>query len=209
MKVGKRGAVLLLLIAAGATAFVAWRNRPAEIVNANPSGSNIIALGDSLTVGYGGTSGKDYVTLLSQKIGRPVLNRGVLGDTTADGLRRLDADVLAHDPQIVIIFLGGNDVLGRASIDQTFANLDAIVRRIQARGAMVVLVEFRPPTMGLEFGRRFKQLARERGCVRVPNVFHGIFTDPRMKSDQIHFNDRGYAVLADRIYEAMKPHLTK
>jgi acyl-CoA thioesterase-1 len=201
-----RAVFALVCVATAVVAYWHWP-RPAPIVNSHPTGTQIIALGDSLTQGVGASSGHDYVSVLAQKIGRPILNRGVAGDTTADALARLKRDVLAHDPQIVIVFLGGNDVLRAVPMEQTFANLGEIVRQIQARGALAVLVEVRPPTLGLKYGGQFKRLARQRGAVLVPNVFRSIFLDPTMKSDQIHFNDKGYAVVAERIYSAMKPYL--
>jgi len=207
MKTTRARFVFLLVCAVGAGVAYCYWQRPAPIVNPRPAGTRIIALGDSLTSGVGASSGHDYVAVLASKIGRPIVNCGVAGDTTADALARLNRDVLARDPKIVIAFLGGNDFLRRVPADQTFANLDQIVRQIQARGALVVLVEVRPPLAGWQYGRRFRRLARERGAVLVPNIFRGIFLDPAMKSDEIHFNDQGYAVVAERIYTAMKPYL--
>lgn len=199
--------LITLAIAAAAGAAIWHRARPAPVTNSHPTGSRIIALGDSLTAGVGASAGRDYVSVLSRKIGRPIVNRGVSGDTTTNALNRLDGDVLAHDPQIVIVFLGGNDMLLKIPAGQTFANLDRIVARIHEKGAMVVLVELRPPAGGGKYRRGFKQLARERGVVLVPNIFRDIFSDPRMKADQIHFNDRGYSEVAERIYDAMRPYL--
>ena len=191
-----------------AAAFWVW-SRPAQIpiVNPRPTGRQIIAFGDSLTQGIGASAGHDYVSVLAQLVGRPILNHGVAGDTTADALARLNNDVLADDPKIVVVFLGGNDVLQSVRIEQTFANLDQIVRQIQARGALVVLVEVRPPVVGRKYGREFRRLARQRGAVSVPDIFRGIFLDPAMKADQLHFNDKGYAIVAERIYAAMKSYL--
>jgi lysophospholipase L1-like esterase len=199
--------VFLLVCAAGAGAAYWYWWRPAPIVNPHPGGTRVMALGDSLTSGVGASSGHDYVSVLTSKIGRPIVNCGVAGDATADALARLNRDVLTRDPKIVIVFLGGNDFLQRVPADRTFANLDQIVRQVQARGALVVLVEVRPPLAGWQYGRRFKRLARARGAVLVPKVFRGIFLDPTMKSDEIHFNDRGYAVVAERIHTAIKPYL--
>jgi lysophospholipase L1-like esterase len=181
-----------------------WSRASWPIVNAPPSGGRIIALGDSLTAGLGAASGDNYVSVLSRRIGRPILNAGAAGDTTADGLARLERDVLARDPQIVIVFLGGNDVLQRRPIDDTFRDLDRIVAAVQSRGAMVVLVDSRPPLVGYQYGRRFRRLARERGCVLVAYILRDIFTDPSLKADPLHFNARGYAIVADRIDAALR-----
>jgi len=100
----------LVCLAAAAVSYWYW-SRPAPIVNLHPTGKQILALGDSLTEGVGASRGHDYVSVLAKKIGRPILNRGVAGDTTADALARLNRDVLTQEPQIVIVFLGGNDIL--------------------------------------------------------------------------------------------------
>ena len=197
--------MLVACAALAGAAYWFWP-RPIRVVNAHPAGTQIIAFGDSLTQGVGASPGNDYVSVLAQKIGRPIINEGVAGDTTDDALARLNGSVLAHDPRIVIVFLGGNDFLRQIPIEQTFANLDRIVQQIQAHGALVVLVDVRPPLVG-KYGPRFRRLARQRGAVLVPNVFAGIFADPRLKADQLHFNDQGYAIVADRIYAAMKPYV--
>ncbi len=75
------------------------------------AGQQIIVLGDSITAGYGLSSEQAYPYLLSQKLNLPILNRGVSGDQTADGLARLSEDVLSEEPWMVIIALGGNDFL--------------------------------------------------------------------------------------------------
>ena len=72
----------------------------APIANRNSRGSEIVCFGDSLTAGYGAKKGKDYPSVLREKLGQPVINTGVSGNTTADGLRRLEDDVLRHDPKI-------------------------------------------------------------------------------------------------------------
>ncbi len=198
-------AVVSAVVASGLT--VCFWAEPPEIVNRRPRGTQIIAFGDSLTLGIGASPGRNYPTVLSKKIGRPILNRGVAGDTTSGALARLEKDVLSRDPQIVIVFLGGNDVLQSVPFEQTFSNVDEIIRRIQARGALVVLVEVKPPGVERRFGREFRRLARARGAVLVPEVLRGIFLNPQMMSDHIHFNDAGYAVVAERIYAAMKPYL--
>ena len=75
------------------------------------AGQQVIVLGDSITAGYGVTDKEAYPVLLSQQLGLPILNRGVSGDTTADGLARLQSDVLDENPWLVIVGLGGNDFL--------------------------------------------------------------------------------------------------
>ena len=104
------------------------------------SGQRIIAFGDSLVEGRGATPGKDFVSVLARRLSTPIENAGRSGDTTVTALARLDRDVLARNPRVVIVLLGGNDFLRRMPTDDTFRNLSTIVERIRARGAAVVLV---------------------------------------------------------------------
>ncbi len=189
------GAALLLLILIWAL----WPSPYSRVKNLGSRGSAIVAFGDSLTAGYGAGAGEDYPSRLSLLIGQPVLNAGVSGDTTEGALARLDDDVLAHDPRIVIVGLGGNDFLSGVSIATTEANLRAIVRKIEAGGAMVVLLAFRFPTLNANYEEMYKRVAREEGCLLVSRVLAGILTDPALKSDSIHPNARGYQLMAERI----------
>src|SRR5690348_12379952 len=107
----------------------------AHIANEGSHGKTIVCFGDSLTEGVGADPGTDYPSLLRQKVGLPVINSGVSGDTTAVALKRLDADVLDHDPKMVIITLGGNDFLQQLPKEETLSNMETIIDRIEAHGA--------------------------------------------------------------------------
>jgi len=85
-----------------------------------------IAFGDSLTEGYGASEGNDYPTVLGRALGLTILNKGKSGDTTSDGLKRLD-EILQLRPRVVLLCLGGNDSLNQESKQQTFANLSFII----------------------------------------------------------------------------------
>lgn len=181
------------------------------VTNAYPSGANVIAFGDSLTQGYRVNPGDGWPEQLSAIVGRPILNRGVSGDTTGDALARLERDVLAQDPRVVLVCLGGNDMLRRMPADQQFDNLRAIVRRIQDRGALVVLIgtEGFKVLSDVDYGRRYESLARETGSVYVPDLMKGVLTDPSLMVDQIHPNARGYAKIARRIADEAGEYLAR
>jgi lysophospholipase L1-like esterase len=128
-----------------------------------------------------------------------VINAGVSGDTTESALARIDADVLSRSPRIVIVGLGGNDLLRQIPIGTTEANLRTIVRKINEAGSMVVLLGFRFPSLGPSYADMYARVAKDERCLLIGNVLHGIITDPSLKSDEIHPNARGYALMADRI----------
>ena len=178
-----------------------------EIRNANPSGENIIAFGDSLTYGTGATRGTDYPSQLSKMISRPVINAGVPGDTTATALARLEKDVLSRSPRIVLVTLGGNDLKSGLPKEAAVQNLRIIIKSIQEKGALVVVGGIRIPFWAKGFGEAYEELSNELGAVLVPNVFEGIMGNHKLMSDRIHPNDAGYTIMAQRFYEAVRPYL--
>ena len=195
----KKAPLALIVAAAAAAMALIWYFRPAaKITNLGSRGSAIIAFGDSLTAGYGAGAGEDFPSRLSSRIGVPILNAGVSGDTTESAAARLDA-VLAQDPRIVIVGLGGNDFLRRVPIATTESNLRSIVRRIQEAGAMVVLLGFKFPTMQANYEDMYERVAKEEGCYLIAGTLAGILTDRTLKSDEIHPNARGYDLMAERM----------
>lgn len=194
---GKLAAASALLLVLVVWSF--WPSPYSNVANLSSRGSSIIALGDSLTAGYGASSGEDYPSRLSAMIGVPVLNAGVSGDTTEAALARLDADVLSHDPRIVIVGLGGNDFLRGEAVASTEANLRVIIQKIHGAGAMVVLLGFSFPSLSANYEKMYEKLASDERCLLIPHPLHGILTDSALKSDEIHPNARGYQLMAERI----------
>ena len=144
------------------------------------------------------------MSLLSARVGVPIVNAGRSGDTTGSALTRLDSAVLSRNPRIVIVVLGGNDLLRRVPHEETFANLDAIVGRIRGRGAAVILVGLSVGVFTDAYGKRFESLARRTSSGLVPDVLAGILGHPDLMADHIHPNDRGYRMMADRIEPALR-----
>jgi acyl-CoA thioesterase-1 len=182
-----------------AIVYALWPASIGDVRNLDSRGANIIAFGDSLTAGYGAGAGEDYPSRLSSTIGSSVINAGVSGDTTESALARIEPDVLARDPRIVIVGLGGNDFLRRTDIAVTEANLRRIVKSVQDRGAMVVLLGFTFPSLGPSYEAMYERVADEEGCLFVPDMLDGILSDASLRSDPIHPNARGYALMAERV----------
>lgn len=122
-------------------------------------------------------------------------------------MRRLEEDVLDQDPLLVVVVLGGNDFLRRLPTSQTFADLETIIQRIQARGAMVVLASVQGGLFGDIFRKEYQRLARKYRCAFLPNILDGIINTPSLKSDTIHPNAAGYRKMADRVLETVEPLL--
>ena len=177
------------------------------IVNREPLGENIICFGDSLTFGTGTREDLSYPSHLSRLIELPIINKGYPGDTTADGLHRLERDVLKNSPRIVLITLGGNDLKNGVNKKEAFSNLRKIIMAIQAEGALVIIGEIRIPFLSRDFSKEYKTVCRETGAVFVPDILGGIMGDTSLMSDRIHPNGEGYEIMAGKFLKAITPFL--
>ena len=193
-KIAAGGALVLIVLA-----WVLWPSSDLNVANLQSSGSAVIAFGDSITAGIGAGAGEDYPSQLSQRIGLTVLNAGLSGDSSESALARIERDVLARDPRIVIVGLGGNDFLRRIAMTETEANLREIIRKIQGKGAMVVLLGFTFPSLSESYEDMYERVAREEKALLIPEILEDILSSPSLRSDPIHPNASGYAEIADRI----------
>lgn len=173
-------------------------------------GALVVALGDSLTFGYGASRGKDYPSMLVQKTGWEIVNMGVNGDTTQNVLDRLDV-IIDLKPKLVLLGIGGNDVLRQVDKATTKNNLSKIIERLQSAKIETVLIAQPHLSASAFFGRAsdnpvYKQVAQDKGVLLFSDVWSQILSDKRLKSDQIHANDTGYAQFADSLYEFLQAH---
>jgi acyl-CoA thioesterase I len=163
-------------------------------------------LGDSITSGHGLPLEATFPALLGEALGVPALNAGISGDRTAGGLARLEADVLAHQPRLVVVELGVNDVFAGVPRAETIENLRAIVRRVRATGAGVILVHFRLyGVAGDGYRADLRALARAEGATLFEDVLDGVV--PELSADGLHPNAEGHARLAERLAPALRPLL--
>jgi lysophospholipase L1-like esterase len=168
------------------------------------NGDVILAFGDSLTHGNGASREEAYPAVLGRLIGRTVINAGVPGETTAEGLARLP-EVLAQDrPKLVLLCLGGNDMLRRQNPAVTEANLREMIRIIRDSGASVVLIGV--PQLALFSGPPsfYEELADEFNLPYEQDAFDDVLKNRRLKADAIHANAAGYKVVAERLAKLLK-----
>jgi len=169
----------------------------------------ILDFGDSLTAGYGLPAGQAFPARLEawlhqQGIEARVVNAGVSGDTTAGGLARLDW-ALADKPDLVILALGANDALRGIAPSTVRENLDKMIGKIEVSGAKLLLLGMlAPPNWGEEYSHAFDQifpeLARIHHLPLYPFFLEGVAMKPELNQpDGLHPNERGVAVLVDRI----------
>jgi acyl-CoA thioesterase-1 len=179
----------------------------------------ILALGDSLTAGYGLPRQEGFVAQLqaalrAKGIPATVLDAGVSGDTTAGGRARLDW-ALADRPDAAIVALGGNDLLRAIPPEATHANLDDILRRLGQRNIPVLLAGMLAPrNLGQEYVAAFEgayqRLARAHDVVFYPFFLDGVAAEPGLNQpDGIHPNARGVAVMVERIMPSVEALLAK
>ncbi len=178
-------------------------NKEDKIKNYPSTGTDIIAFGDSLIEGVGASSSENnLVSLLSKKIGRPIINLGVSGNTTADGLDRL-SELDKYNPKVVILLLGGNDHLKKVPIDTTFNNLEKIIKDIQDRGAVVVLLGIRGGLISDKFESDFEDLRDKYQTAYVSDVLGGLFGNMQYMSDAVHPNNLGYEKIVERVHPVL------
>lgn len=159
----------------------------------------ILAFGDSLTYGTGASPDESYPSRLAVLTGREVVNAGVPGEVSEQGLARLPDALDEHRPRLVILCLGGNDMLRRVAPDRIAANLRAMVRMARDRGAAVVLLAVPKPALFAGTAAFYEEVADELDVPLEADVLRKVLFDNALKSDPIHPNAEGY----DRIAQAL------
>lgn len=192
------GAVILAII------FSYFIFKPSDKITNYPSkGTDIVAFGDSLVQGVGATSGNDFVSNLSKRIGKPIVNLGVSGNTTRDGISRL-SELDKYNPKVVILLLGGNDYLKKVPKEETFNNLQTIINHIHKKGSVVILLGVRGGLLVDNFKDDFKKISEKNNTAFVSNVLDNLIGNNELMSDAIHPNDKGYKIISDRVYAVLK-----
>jgi acyl-CoA thioesterase-1 len=177
----------------------------------------IAAFGNSLTAGLGVDLSQNYPAKLQAKVDAAgyryrVINAGVSGDTSAQGLNRLSAVRELH-PKIVILELGANDGLRGLPLEETRRNLELIISQLQEDGAKVVLAGMEmPPNYGVEYTLGFREifpdLARKYHVALIPFFLEGVGGRPELnQEDGIHPTATGYDILVETVWKALKPLL--
>lgn len=179
----------------------------------------IVAFGDSLTSGYGLSRAQSYPSLVQERLRADgyeyrVVNEGVTGDTSAAALHRLDRS-LEGDVKIVIVELGGNDILRGQPVAETKKNLGQIIERIQARKVEVLLAglyapDSSPPAYQKEVREAYRELARKYKVVFIPFLLDRVAGLKLLNlEDGLHPNAEGTKIMAETVYRALRPMLKK
>lgn len=197
-------APLLILCAALLAACAAEKAAPL------PPGTVVLALGDSLTAGYGLAPEQAWPALLADRTGWKVVNGGISGDKTGDALARLPALMEEHAPRLVLVTLGGNDMLRKLPEAQTRADLARILERVRGGQAQAVLLATpRPSVAGALFQNLspppfYAEIAEENRVPLIEEAVSAVLSDPDLKLDQLHPNAEGHKALAGKAFDALR-----
>lgn len=164
----------------------------------------ILAFGDSLTYGTGASETESYPAVLAGLIGRSVVRDGVPGETTAQGKQRLPSALERHRPKLVLLCLGGNDMLRKVDDATIASNLREMIRSIQASGAAVVLLGVPKPALFGGAASYYEELAREFKLPYEGEVIVEVLRKPGLKADPIHPNAQGYRIVAEAVAALLK-----
>lgn len=165
----------------------------------------IVFLGNSITAGQGAKAGEDFPTLIAKALNVPVINSGVSGDTTSDALQRIHNDVLDKNPSIVVVELGGNDLLSSENKATTIQNFELILSKIKQTNAKIVVLGTKFIIFNKVYETDWASLAKKYDAIYVPDILDGILTDPNLKFDDIHPNAKGYQKIADKLIPIIAP----
>jgi acyl-CoA thioesterase I len=179
----------------------------------------LVCFGDSLTAGLGTDPGQSYPDYLQADLDQlhyhyRVVNQGISGNTTKDGVERLP-DVLALHPELVVVEFGGNDGLRGLRIEDTRANLDKIISTLQSSGAKVALAGISlPPDYGPDYVQQFNQtytlLAKQHHVPMLPFLLKNVYGVPGlMQRDNIHATAKGNQIVARNVIPLILPLLKK
>jgi len=164
----------------------------------------ILAFGDSLTYGTGASPTESYPAQLQSLIGRKVVNAGVPGEVSADGLQRLPAALDDTQPKLLILCHGGNDFLRKLSEAEASANVRAMIKLAKDKGIGVILVATPKPGFSISPPDFYAAIAKEFSIPFNDAAMSGVLRDNALKSDLIHPNAKGYAQIADTLAKLLK-----
>lgn len=220
------GFIAAAMAAAGCSRAASFGNgeyeldRPLVLPETTASRKKIIALGDSLTAGFGLAENESYPYLLQQKLEAEgyeyeVINAGVSGDTSLGGIERADWVLSQPNAEILILELGANDLLRGMPVDRMKSNLAGIIEKAKAKNMKILLCGMlAPPSMGSDYETNYRNafpdLADEYNVAFLPFLLDGVAMKKELnQADGIHPNAEGTRLMMENIYAELKPLLTK
>ena len=167
------------------------------------SSSVILAYGDSLTYGYNVKRRESYPAKLEVLTGISVINSGVSGEVSAQGLKRLPKVLDEHHPQLLILCHGGNDLLRKMDLEEMESNIRSMIQLSLDRDIPVILLGVPKPGIFLSSFDVYKKIANSMNIIFIEDLISDVLGDKSLKSDSIHPNKKGYNVMAEEIYSLL------
>ncbi len=168
------------------------------------SGAVVLAFGDSLTFGTGTTPQQAYPAALARLISRKVVGAGVPGETSEEGLQRLPGVLEDVKPQLLILCHGGNDFLRKTGEEAAAKNVREMIRLAQAQGVAVMLIATPKPGFGTSKVKFYEEIGREFAIPVENDVLADVLGSGRTKSDLVHPNAEGYAIIAEAVAKLLR-----
>ncbi len=169
-----------------------------------PADGVVLAFGDSLTRGTGAEEAEAYPAVLARLSGWQVINAGIPGERSAAGLRRLPEALAEHQPALVLLCHGGNDILADAPAAEVAANLDAMIGLCREAGAEVFLLGVPQKGLLLRPAPLYAEVASRNAVPCNVDVIAKVLGKPTLKSDYIHPNAAGYARIAETVWADLR-----
>lgn len=191
-------------LAALATLLLAACGPSVPKVSKLDSAATVLAFGDSLTFGTGAAPAESYPAQLERAIARKVINAGVPGEISADGLKRLPEVLDEVQPKLLILCHGGNDFLRKMNESDAAANIRSMIREAKGRGIDVVLMATPKPGLPPSVPAFYAEIAKEFGLPMQDDVIKSVLFDNAKKSDLVHPNGVGYGEMAEAMAKLLK-----
>jgi acyl-CoA thioesterase-1 len=199
MKPAVTAAILLALLAA-----LYFMKKGPEVTPLQVNDS-ILAFGDSITYGFGADEHQSYPAFLQSMTGIRIINAGINGETSEEGLARLPKLLEDDSIRLMLLCFGGNDILQQRSRVRLKRNLKRMIDMAKAKGIDVVLIGV--PTfgiLGMSSLPLYEELAEEEKVAYMPSLLPDVLSDPGLKNDYVHPNAAGYRYMAEQIDERLR-----
>ncbi len=170
------------------------------------SSAVILSFGDSLTKGKGADDHQSYPAILQNLTNRKVINAGINGEISEEGLNRLPALLEQHSPDLLILCHGGNDILQKRDLNIMGENVRKMIAMAAQRNIPVMLLGVPRPGLFLSSDEIYSKIADETGVVFIEDLIPDVLSDKSLKSDIAHPNSNGYEQIAKTIYDVLQDH---